>query len=71
MRLKKGGAEAGLESLGLLWRSWKGFRLPTHRWGLHTAFALDLDPLSVPLTEASAHLKITLFRPRSRKETGV
>jgi hypothetical protein len=38
--------------------------------GLHTAFALDLDPWSVPLTEASAHLKITLFRPRSRKETG-
>jgi hypothetical protein len=71
MTLKKGGAEAGLKSLGLhcggLGKA-SGFP-PTV--GLHTAFAHDLDPLNVPLTEASAHLEITLFRPRSRKETGV
>ena len=49
-------AEAGLRALCQEWRSWRGFRLPTHRWACSPPLRSTSIPFSVPLTEASAQL---------------
>ena len=39
-----------------VWRSWRGFRLPTRQWACTLPLRSTSIPLAIPLTEASAHL---------------
>jgi hypothetical protein len=68
MKRQKTGRRRVQRALCLVWRSWRGFRLPILQWACTPPLRLTPVPLNVPLTEASAHLKDN--RPCARSIVG-